>query len=196
MSIASNTAEVLNDLIQINNDRIEGYKAGCDLNMPGGSRFMEKATAEAVRSGKLHEAYIDATVERILRLVAQSQGIEKPQIDWDAHHALALKVAEQGAVLLKNEDQILPLCESDMVLIGYMAANLRYQGSGSSHISAHRARQACRTIRAAFTRWVRCAGMVFPVLLPCVPGDSGPAVLRAGSAAPPAWSVWLMPIPS
>jgi len=26
MSIASNTAEVLNDLIQINNDRIEGYQ--------------------------------------------------------------------------------------------------------------------------------------------------------------------------
>lgn len=117
------------------NDRIEGYKAGCDLNMPGGSQFMEKATVEAVRSGKLDEAYIDATVERILRLVAKSQGIAKPEIAWDAHHALALKVAEQGAVLLKNEDQILPLCESDMVLIGYMAAKLRYQGSGSSHIN-------------------------------------------------------------
>lgn len=117
------------------NDRIEGYKAGCDLNMPGGSQFMEKATVEAVRSGKLDEAYIDATVERILRLVAKSQYIAKPEIDWDAHHVLALKVAEQGAVLLKNEDSILPLAESDMVLIGYMAANLRYQGSGSSHIN-------------------------------------------------------------
>lgn len=117
------------------NDRIEGYKAGCDLNMPGGSKFMEKTTFEAVRSEKLDEAFIDATVERILRLVAKSQGIAKPEIDWDVHHVLALKVAEQGAVLLKNEDSILPLAESDMVLIGYMAANLRYQGSGSSHIN-------------------------------------------------------------
>ena len=117
------------------NDRIEGYKAGCDLNMPGGSKFMEKATLEAVRSGKLDEAYIDATVERILRLVEKSQSIVKPEIDWDAHHALALKVAQQGAVLLKNEDSILPLAEGDMVLIGHMAANLRYQGSGSSHIN-------------------------------------------------------------
>lgn len=117
------------------NDRIEGYKAGCDLNMPGGSQFMEKVTAEAVRSGKLDEAYIDATVERILRLVEKSQSIVKPEIDWDAHHALALKVAEQGAVLLKNDDGILPAAQSDMVLIGYMAANLRYQGSGSSHIN-------------------------------------------------------------
>lgn len=145
---ASDSKELLTDILRTEwgfdglvvtdwgalNDRIEGYKAGCDLNMPGGSRFMEKATIEAVRSGKLEEAYIDATVERILRLVEKSQRIVKPEIDWDAHHALALKVAEQGAVLLKNEDQILPLCESDMVLIGYMAANLRYQGSGSSHI--------------------------------------------------------------
>ena len=146
---ASDSKELLTDILRTEwrfdglvvtdwgalNDRIEGYKAGCDLNMPGGSKFMAKATLEAVRSGKLDEAYIDATVERILRLVEKSQSIVKPEIDWDAHHALALKVAQQGAVLLKNEDSILPLAESDMVLIGYMAANLRYQGSGSSHIN-------------------------------------------------------------
>ena len=66
--------------------------------MPGGAKFMEKAALEAVHSGELDEAYIDATVERILRLVEKSQGIPAPQIDWDTHHALALKVAEQGAV--------------------------------------------------------------------------------------------------
>ena len=146
---ASDSKELLTDILRTEcgfdglvvtdwgalNDRIEGYKAGCDLNMPGGSKFMERATLEAVHSGMLDEAYIDATVERILRLVAKSQGIAKPEIDWDAHHALALKVAEQGAILLKNEDNILPLAKSDMVLIGYMAANLRYQGSGSSHIN-------------------------------------------------------------
>ena len=146
---ASDSKELLTDILRTQwgfdglvvtdwgalNDRIEGYKAGCDLNMPGGSKYMEKAAAEAVRNGKLDEARIDASVERILQLVADSQEIEKPQVDWDAHHALALKVAEQGAVLLKNENHILPLCENDMVLIGHMAANLRYQGSGSSHIN-------------------------------------------------------------
>lgn len=146
---ASDSRELLTDILRTEwgfeglvvtdwgalNDRIEGYKAGCDLNMPGGSQFMEKATAEAIRRGNLDEAYIDATVERILRLVKRSQSIAAPQIDRDAHHALALKVAEQGAVLLKNEDNILPLSESDVVLIGHMATNLRYQGSGSSHIN-------------------------------------------------------------
>jgi len=119
------------------NDRVEAFKAGCDLNMPGGSAFMEKAAAEAVRNGTLDEACIDAAVERILRLVEKSQGIPVPEIDWDAHHALALKVAEQGAVLLKNEG-ILPLAPGEMVLIGHMAENLRYQGSGSSHINPTR----------------------------------------------------------
>lgn len=117
------------------NDRIEGYKAGCDLNMPGGSKFMEKAALEAVRKGALNEKDIDAAVERILRLVAQSQKIEKSRINWEEHHNLARTVAEQGAVLLKNEDHILPLMQSDVVLIGDMAKNLRYQGSGSSHIN-------------------------------------------------------------
>lgn len=117
------------------NDRIEGFKAGCDLNMPGGSKFMERATADAVRNGKLTEEDINASVERILRLTTQTADLAAPKIDWDAHHALALKVAEQGAVLLKNENNILPLAESDMVLIGHMAAAIRYQGSGSSHIN-------------------------------------------------------------
>ena len=116
-------------------DRIAGYAAGCDLNMPGGSKFMEKAALEAVRSGDLEEAYVDAAVERILHLIEKSRLITTPRIDWDAHHALARKLAEQGAVLLKNDDHILPVQESGMVLIGHMAQQLRYQGSGSSHIN-------------------------------------------------------------
>ena len=56
--------------------------------------------------------------------------------DYDAHHALAAKAAEQGAVLLKNEGNILPLKEGQTVaLIGHMAKELRFQGAGSSHIN-------------------------------------------------------------
>lgn len=118
------------------NDRIEGYKAGCDLNMPGGSKFMEKATLEAVKSGALSEADIDATVERILRLAFRSAGKNRGgSFDVDGHNALACTVAEQSAVLLKNEDHILPTNKENLVLIGDMAKNFRYQGAGSSHIN-------------------------------------------------------------
>ena len=118
------------------NDRIRGFQAGCDLNMPGGSRFMERATMEAVKNGSLSEADIDAAVQRILRLVENAQQAKAAPVDWDAHHALARTIAEQGAVLLKNEGGILPLSARDMVLIGHMAKEMRYQGTGSSHVNS------------------------------------------------------------
>ena len=117
-------------------DRIRGFQAGCDLNMPGGSKYMEKAALEAVKNGTLDEKDIDASVERILRLAFQAQEQKKGgSFDVDAHHKLARKAAEAGAVLLKNEDSVLPANEADMVLIGYMAKEFRYQGAGSSHIN-------------------------------------------------------------
>ena len=117
------------------NDRIKGFQAGCDLNMPGGSDYMEQAAMEAVKNGTLLESDVDACVGRILRLVEKAQGAKASPVDWDAHHTLARRIAEQGAVLLKNEDGILPLGASDVVLIGHMAKEIRYQGSGSSHIN-------------------------------------------------------------
>ena len=117
------------------NDRIAAFRAGCDLNMPGGSDYMNSEALHAVQNGELDEAYIDASVERILRLVEHSAKIEKCEVNFDEHHALAKKIATEGAVLLKNDDNILPISENDCVLIGSMARNIRYQGSGSSHIN-------------------------------------------------------------
>ena len=117
------------------NDRVAAFRAGCDLNMPGGSDYMNSEALLAVQKGELDEAYIDASVERILRLVEHSAKIKKCEVNFDEHHALAKKIATEGAVLLKNDDNILPISENDCVLIGSMARNIRYQGSGSSHIN-------------------------------------------------------------
>ena len=119
-------------------NRIEGFKAGCDLNMPGGSDYMFKDCAEAVKKGALDEKDIDACAERILRLVlrANENLKEKHSCDFESHHELARKAACEGAVLLKNEDGILPLKEGNkLAVIGHMAKNMRYQGAGSSHIN-------------------------------------------------------------
>ena len=56
-------------------------------------------------------------------------------MDFAAHHALALEVAQQGAVLLKNDDSLLPAPAEDLVLVGALARDFRYQGAGSSHIN-------------------------------------------------------------
>ena len=118
-------------------DRIKAFEAGCDIAMPGGSAYMEKEAIEAVRSGKLDEKLIDESVRRILKLAFRNK--EKKKADYDKHYQLAKQSAASSMVLLKNEDQILPLKREDKIaLIGKMAKETRYQGSGSSHINPYR----------------------------------------------------------
>ena len=117
-------------------DRVKAIEAGCDLSMPGGSDYMEDKVAEAVRSGALPESAVDECAARVLRLALRSAELKKElPFDADAHDDIARRVAEGGAVLLKNEGNILPFRAEEIVLIGDMAKNMRYQGSGSSHIN-------------------------------------------------------------
>ena len=119
-------------------DRIEGFRAGCDLNMPGGSDYMEKDVLKAVKDGTLPESCVDDSARRVLKLVLRAAETLKEQAscDYEAHHTLARRAAAEGAVLLKNEGGILPLRRNAKIaVIGAMAKNLRYQGAGSSHIN-------------------------------------------------------------
>ena len=120
------------------NDRIDGFRAGCDLNMPGGSDYMEKEVLQAVKDGILSERCVNDSARRVLKLVLRAEETlrEKAACDYEAHHALAKRAAAEGAVLLKNEDGILPLrSDAKIAVVGAMAKELRYQGAGSSHIN-------------------------------------------------------------
>lgn len=125
-------------------NRVKAMHAGCDLSMPGGSDYMEDWVEGAVKDGTLAESDVDACAARVIALALKGKTRPKGQpFDQQAHHALARQVAEQGAVLLKNEGDILPLQAADMVLIGEMARTMRYQGSGSSHINPTRLTSLC-----------------------------------------------------
>lgn len=124
-------------------DRIRAFAAGCDLNMPGGSAYMEPEAAQAVRTGGLDEADVDRSVRRVLRMV-EKHAAAQTTADMQAHYELARRAAAQSAVLLKNEGGLLPLSgPEDVVFIGHMAKQPRYQGSGSSRISPWRLTSAC-----------------------------------------------------
>lgn len=114
------------------NDRTAALKAGCDLNMPGGSRYQIRKAMRDVREGRLSVSEVDACAERILNFILRAQETLSEPCDMAAHHALAREAAEQSAVLLKN-DGALPV-RGTACLIGYAAKHMRYQGSGSSHI--------------------------------------------------------------
>ncbi len=139
------------------NDRIQGFRAGCDLNMPGSSDYMFKEVMKAVKNGALPEEDIDNSVRRILKLVFRAQQTLKEEFacDYKAHNDLAQSAAEQGAVLLKNESSLLPLQENIKVaIIGAMAQKMRYQGVGSSHVNPMELTQPA----ACFTGCVYAAG--------------------------------------
>ncbi|WP_347350491.1 glycoside hydrolase family 3 N-terminal domain-containing protein [Intrasporangium sp.] len=124
-------------------DRAAGVAAGLDLEMPSSNGVNDAKILEAVRSGSLAEADLDAAVTRVLTLVARSQqpGPEPIPCDLQANHALAHEVATRTAVLLKN-DGVLPLEPAELtstaVVIGEMARTPRYQGAGSSQVNPTR----------------------------------------------------------
>lgn len=53
-------------------DRIEGFRAGCDLVMPGGSAYMEDEVSAAIRDGRLDASDVRRSAERVLALVMRS----------------------------------------------------------------------------------------------------------------------------
>lgn len=117
-------------------DRVKGVAAGLDLEMPGDTTICRKWIIDSVKDGTLKTEDLDKAVENVLRLVQRyeknSKGVD---VDWEAHNALAAEIAEDCAVLLKN-DGVLPLDKSERVLVvGDLFDKMRYQGAGSSMIN-------------------------------------------------------------
>ncbi len=116
-------------------DRIPAIKAGADLEMPE-CPFSADEVVRAVKSGDLDEKTVDEAVCRIRDFAVKSLETERKEVDYKAHSDFARTVAEQSIVLLKNEDNALPLKRGERVaVIGDFAENPRYQGAGSSKVN-------------------------------------------------------------
>ena len=119
-----------------NNDRVASLKVGGTLEMPAAKGQTDKHIVKAVRTGELDEAVLDVQVDKILDMVLSTrEHIQGKSYDKNAHHALAAKIAEKCAVLLKNEENILPFGKESVAVIGDFAETPRYQGAGSSRIA-------------------------------------------------------------
>ena len=126
------------------NDHIKGVAAGSDLEMPTPGMDSARQIVKAVKEGKLSEEAVDACVDRLLEAAqalvkGQEEGEKRKDFDKKAHHELARKAAAKSAVLLKNQEDILPLKPGTHVaLIGDFAFDPRYQGAGSSMVNSTR----------------------------------------------------------
>ena len=121
------------------NDHVKGVMCQSDLEMPAPGLDSARELVTAVNEGRLSMKDIDLCVDHVLDAVLdlkQKAEEKKSVFDEKAHHALARKAAAESAVLLKNEDNILPLKPGTRIaLIGDFAFVPRYQGTGSSMVN-------------------------------------------------------------
>ena len=123
-------------------DTLKAANGGCDLSMPGKptSPFSKEALMDVVKSGAVQESTINDKVRRLLRAayfcghLAGSPPWEKTVVDFGAHRQLALEIAREGMVLLKNEGGLLPLKRGKVKSIAVIGPNADRPllGGGSS----------------------------------------------------------------
>ncbi|MCK2245326.1 MULTISPECIES: glycoside hydrolase family 3 protein [unclassified Crossiella] len=121
---------------------------GLDLVMPGPDGPWGDKLVQAVRDGEVAEAEIDDKVLRLLRLAADTgvlDGFPAPEVTSSypvgsaAQTDLLREAATRGMVLLRNENNLLPLAEGTRIaLIGPNAAHTATRGGGSADLSPRR----------------------------------------------------------
>ena len=89
--------------------------SGCDLEMPTGKYMNKKTLLDSVKNGVVQESKIDDKVRRILRVLFKMGLFETPNLKegnvpgTKENVEAAYKTELEGIVLLKNDNNILPL---------------------------------------------------------------------------------------
>lgn len=133
------------------NNRVMGLENGNELEMPSSGGYNDEKIIAAVKNGELSESTLDKNADAMLSLMLKSKDALKEGYTYDkeAHNDLAAKIASQSVVLLKNDNNILPINESQKIaVIGEMARAPRYQGAGSSLLNPHKLTDAFEGLTA------------------------------------------------
>lgn len=104
------------------------------------SYYLASAFLKAIKNGDIKESVVNDKVRRILRLMYRTtlkpnRGFGK--INTKAHHDVARQVAQEGIVLLKNENNFFPIEDKQGVtiaVIGENATRSMTAGGGSSEL--------------------------------------------------------------
>ncbi|SEW13375.1 glycoside hydrolase family 3 C-terminal domain-containing protein [[Clostridium] fimetarium] len=119
------------------NDHILGVKNGSHLEMPSTGADGSKAIVDSVKSGVLPEKILDERLDELLKIVMTTdKKVYTEKFDIEKHHKIARRAATESIVLLKNDDDILPLKKDlSTCIIGDFAKLPRFQGAGSSVVN-------------------------------------------------------------
>lgn len=118
------------------------FNGGLDLEMPTGKYLNKETLLDKIKSGELSEAKLDDKVRRILRVMFtiglfDDYQYDKSKVNTDEHKQVALDVAKDGIVLLKNNNSILPLDLNKIKSIAVIGPNSKVAitgGGGSSMV--------------------------------------------------------------
>ncbi|NOU19960.1 MAG: hypothetical protein HOO91_20565 [Bacteroidales bacterium] len=116
---------------------------GLDIEMPTGDVFAADKLKKLLNEGKISEKTIDDKVHRILRVKFLAGLFDNTVIPdtmvltSDNHKQLALEVAKESIVLLKNQNDLLPLDLSKLHKIAVIGPNATEMntGGGSSRVN-------------------------------------------------------------
>jgi beta-glucosidase len=118
----------------------KGSAAGLDHEEPG-EIFYGPAYKKAVEAGKISKAELDDHVQRILRSMFASGVIDDPPqksvVDVEKGFEVSQQIAEQSIVLLRNENNQLPLDASKLHSIAVIGAHAdvgMISGGGSAQV--------------------------------------------------------------
>ena len=118
-------------------DRVASLNAGLNLEMP--PSYTDDQIVDAARGGRVRPEQLDRMAQGMIDLVNKTRAamsIDDYHFDVDAHDEVAHQAAIESMVLLKNDDDILPVAaNAKIAVIGEFARTPRYQGGGSSHIT-------------------------------------------------------------
>ncbi|MDT7725831.1 MAG: beta-glucosidase [Actinomycetota bacterium] len=121
-------------------DTAAAANGGLDIAMPGPQTVFGERLATAVRAGDVAEDVVDAMVRRVLTLAAKvgvldgAPAVQPSEVDTDG---LPRELAARSFVLLRNENQLLPLRAPELrkvALIGAAADEPRILGGGSATV--------------------------------------------------------------
>ncbi len=148
---------VISDFIFGLRDAAKSVRAGLDIEMPFRQQ-REMHLGAALASGGLDEGHVDAAVERIVATLLRFAPVfeaapDRSIVGCDAHRELARTTASAATVLLRNEDDLLPLDPDSIgtiAALGRLAAVKNLGDGGSSDVKATRVVTPLDALRARF----------------------------------------------
>ncbi len=121
----------------------KAINAGLTLEMPSAIKYKKRLLRKVFSEGKFTEATLNENIKRLLRvmflvgLFDDENKIPTGSRNTSEHQSIARKIAEEGIVLLKNENKLLPFNISELKKIAIIGPNADIEmakGGGSSQV--------------------------------------------------------------